>query len=219
MLILENILSQEIIQKLGWTLLHFIWQAMVIALILAILLKLLRKSTANLRYIFACLALGLVVLLPVITIQLVPVSAPRLATHIEPVPAPTVLPTVEMPASETIVLEEPLQSESLTLMPAVSWKQRAVELLEPALPYIVSGWLLGVFGLSLWHLGGWTQLQRLKRRMVKQVDGTLNSKLKVLAQRLRVNRTVQLMESALVQIPTVVGWLRPVILLPASASN
>ena len=53
--------------------------------------------------------------------------------------------------------------------------------------------------------------------MVKQVNDTLHSKLKVLAKRLRVNRTVQLMESALVQIPTVVGWLRPVILLPASA--
>ncbi|GAG45157.1 unnamed protein product, partial [marine sediment metagenome] len=100
---------------------------------------------------------------------------------------------------------------------ADSLKQRTIDTLEPALPYIVSGWLLGVFGLSVWHLGGWAQLQRLRRRMVRQVNDTLHSKLKVLAERLRVNRTVQLMESALVQIPTVVGWLRPVILLPASA--
>ena len=217
MIALENILSQEIIQKLGWTLLHFIWQAATVALILAILLRLLRKSTANLRYIIASLALALIILLPLITIQLVPVSAPHMEARIVPVPARAVLPTVEMPASETIILEEPLQSESVTLMPAVSWKQRAVELLEPALPYIVSGWLVGVFGLSVWHLGGWAQLQRLKRRMVKQVDDTLHSKLKVLAQKLRVKQTVQLMESALVQIPTVVGWLRPVILIPASA--
>ena len=34
--------------------------------------------------------------------------------------------------------------------------------LEPALPYVVLGWLVGVFGLSAWHLGGWTQLQRLQ---------------------------------------------------------
>jgi len=27
MLLLENILSQEVVQKLGWTLLHFVWQA------------------------------------------------------------------------------------------------------------------------------------------------------------------------------------------------
>ena len=217
MIILEDILSQEIIQKLGWTLVHFIWQAAVAASLLAILLKVLRKSTANLRYILACLALALIVLLPVITIQLIPVSVPHMATYIEPAPVPTVLPMEEMPAAETIVLEEPVQSESIAFVLADSWKQRTIGVLEPALPYIVSGWLVGVFGLSLWHLGGWTQLQRLKRRMVKQVDYTLGSKLKVLAQRLRVKQTVQLMESALVQIPTVVGWLRPVILLPASA--
>ncbi len=217
MTVLEDILSQEIIQKLGWTLVHFIWQAAVAALLLATLLKLLRKSTANLRYIIACMALGLIVLLPVITIQLVPVSVPHPAAHIEPVPAPTVLATEGMPAAETIIVEEPVQSESIVLVSADSWKQRTIEVFEPALPYIVSGWLVGVFGLSLWHLGGWAQLQRLKRRMVKQVDYMLGSKLKVLAEKLRVKQTVQLMESALVQIPTVVGWLRPVILLPASA--
>jgi len=81
MLILQDILSQEIVQRLGWTLLHFIWQAAAVALILTILLRVLRKSTANLRYIIACLALALVVLLPVITIKLVPVSQPLIAAH------------------------------------------------------------------------------------------------------------------------------------------
>jgi type II secretory pathway component GspD/PulD (secretin)/beta-lactamase regulating signal transducer with metallopeptidase domain len=219
MIALENILSQEIIQKLGWTLLHFIWQAAVLAIFLAILLRILRKSTANLRYIIASLTLALIVLLPAITIQLVPVSAIRstafqaVNTGRMPVPPPA----VEMSAPETIVIAEPSRPKSADVVPAIPFKQRAVETLEPALPHIVSGWLIGVLALSLWHLGGWTQLQRLKRRMVKPVDNALHSKLKVLAQRLRVKQTVQLMESALVQIPTVVGWLRPVILLPASA--
>ncbi len=214
---LENILSQETIQKLGWTLLHFIWQAAVLAVFLAILLRILRKSTANLRYIIASLTLTLIVLLPVITIKLVPVSAPLITANIVPESAPVVLPTSDVPSAETIVIERLEPSEIVTPASSVPFKQRAIKTLEPALPHIVSGWLIGVLALSLWHLGGWTQLQRLKRRMVKPVDDNLHSKLKVLAQRLRVKQTVQLMESALVQIPTVVGWLRPVILLPASA--
>ncbi|MHC4241158.1 MAG: secretin N-terminal domain-containing protein [Planctomycetota bacterium] len=176
-----------------------------------------RKSTANLRYIIACLALALIVLLPVITIKLVPVSLPLTAAHLAPAPALTVLPAGEMTEPDTIVIAKPYQPKSVTVLPALPLKQRAADTLEPALPYIVSGWLIGVFGLSIWHLGGWTQLQRLKRRMVKQVDSTLLNKLKVLTQKLKVKQTVRLMESALVQIPTVVGWLRPVILLPASA--
>jgi len=219
MIILEDILSQEIVQRLGWTLIHFIWQATAVALILAILLRILRKSTANLRYIFACLALALIVLLPVITIKLVPVLAIRgtafqaVNTGRMPVPPPA----VEMPAPETTVIAKQFEPESVTVVPAIPFKQRAVDTLEPALPYIVSGWLIGVFGLSIWNLGGWTQLQRLKRRMVKQVDSTLLKKLKVLTQKLKVKQTIRLMESTLVQIPTVVGWLRPVILLPVSA--
>ncbi|MDT8303018.1 MAG: M56 family metallopeptidase [Sedimentisphaerales bacterium] len=217
MLILQDILSQEIVQRLGWTLLHFIWQAAAVALILAVLLKVLRKSTANLRYIIACLALALIVLMPVITIKLVPVSQPLTAAHIAPTNEPTMLPIEEMPAPETIVIAQPYQPESVNVLPAIPFKQRMANTLEPALPYIVSGWLIGVFGLSIWHLGGWTQLQRLKRRMVRKIDSTLLNKLKVLIQKLNVKQTVQLMESALVQIPTVVGWLKPVILLPTSA--
>ena len=134
MIALENILSEEIIQRLGWTLLHFVWQAVVVSLLLAILLRLLRKSTANLRYIFACLALGLIVLLPVITIHLVQVSVQHPAGHIEPSPVAIVLPTTDMPATENIVFEEPVQPEIVTPASAVSWKQRAIETLEPGLP-------------------------------------------------------------------------------------
>jgi type II secretory pathway component GspD/PulD (secretin)/beta-lactamase regulating signal transducer with metallopeptidase domain len=218
MMALENIISQEIVQELGWTLLHFVWQAAAIALLLAILLKLLRKSTAKLRYIIACLSLGLIVLLPIVTMQLVPVSVTHLPAGIEPARPPVALPTGqigEMPTVKMTEFEEVAEPQSTASI--VLWKQRAAGLLEPTLPYIVSGWLLGVFGLSLWHLGGWAQLQRLRKKMVKRVGVSLDTKLNQLAEKLGVQRTVELVESALVQIPTVVGWLRPVILLPASA--
>lgn len=217
---LENILSQEIVQKLGWTLLHFIWQAAAVALLLGILLAVLRKSSANLRYIIACTALGLIVLLPIVTMQLVPVSVPQTTADIKPSPASVIVPVQpneEALLARAIEYEEPTQLESVNSAPLASWKQRAVERLELALPYIVSAWLLGVFGLSLWHLGGWAQLQRLRKKMIRQVDDSLCVKLRRLSERLRVKRAVQLVESALVQVPTVVGWLRPVILLPASA--
>ncbi|MFQ6035794.1 MAG: M56 family metallopeptidase, partial [Sedimentisphaerales bacterium] len=220
MMVWENILSQEIVQKLGWTLLHFVWQAAAVALLLAILLQVLRKSTANLRYIIACLALALIVLLPIVTIQLVPTSASysERKTEFRRQRTEGRLQKVEIQSSvphpQSSVLEKPVRLERLA---TATWKQWSSDLLEPALPYIVLGWLVGVFGLSVWHLGGWAQLQRLRRKMVKQVDVSLRRRLEDLAERLRVNRVVQLLESAVVGVPTVVGWLRPVILLPASA--
>ena len=55
---LENIVAPETIHRLGWTLLHFVWQAAAVALVLAFVLRLLQKSSANVRYIMACLALA-----------------------------------------------------------------------------------------------------------------------------------------------------------------
>jgi len=213
--ILKNILSQEIIQNLGWTLLHFIWQAAAIGLLLAIVLRLLHKSSANLRYIIACMALALIVLMPIVTIRMVDVPVET----IEPVKL--VSADLSKAGVETQGVVEMPQMQSppaqAAVTPPVPLKDRFIEAVEPALPFIVVGWLLGVFCLSIWHLGGWAQLQRLRRKMVKQVAERVNQRLKHLAEKLGIKRTVEIAESALVQVPAVVGWLRPVILLPATA--
>ncbi len=205
---LTDILSHQVVYKLGWTLLHLLWQAGIVALLLAILLRLLRRASANLRYIVACTALALVVMLPVVTIQLIQTPASYSAVRAKS--ASALSPLVE---TEEIALLKPLESP----VPGIPLKQRAVALLEPALPYIVAAWLLGVLALSIWHLGGLAHLQRLKRRIVKEADAALIETLGALTTKLKVTRPVQLAESALVQIPAVVGWLRPVILLPAAA--
>jgi beta-lactamase regulating signal transducer with metallopeptidase domain/LysM repeat protein len=211
--VLKNILSQEVVHKLGWTLLHSLWQGGVVVLLLVILLRALRKSSANLQYVVACLGLVIIVLLPVVTFYIVPAPAP----DIKPVPGFTAPVTEEL--YEVYDADIPLQrsAEYMQMFHPVSWKQRAMNLYTSALPYIVFCWLVGVFALALWHLGGWIHLQRLKRKDINQVDSPLKHKLYKLAEQLKVTRPVKLMESALVQIPTVVGWLRPVILLPASA--
>lgn len=212
---LQNILSQEIVQRLGWTLVHFVWQAAAIGLILAIVLKLLHKASSNLRYIIACVALALIVLIPAVTIKIVNVSV----ANVEPIKQAT----IDLPKTDTgtnVIVEMPQVKPppaQVVASPKVPLKDRFADAIEPALPYTVVGWLIGVFGLSLWHLGGWTQLQRLRRQMVKQVTPTLKTKLQQLSDALCIHKTVGLVESALVQVPTVVGHLKPVILLPASA--
>ena len=220
MFTIDNFLSQEIVQKIGWTLLHFIWQATVFALVLAVLQRLLRRFSANLRYIVACMALLAVVALPFITMQFINVSSPSPPPAIIPVTdAMTVQvePVGETPTGRQIEMNNYIQAEPIIAKSGVVWKQQVINFIEPKLPYIVTLWLLGVFALSVWHLGGWAQLQKLRKKMVKQVDTSLYEKLNILAKKLGVNQAVELLESALVQIPTVVGWIRPVILLPASA--
>jgi len=212
---LENILSQEVVYKLGLSLLHSLWQGGMVALLLVVFLRVLRKSSANLRYIIACLGLAVIVLLPVVTFYVVPASTPTSDTEsVAGFPVPVTERSYKIYDTDT-----PLQraAEYMQIFPTISWKQRAKNFCTSALPYIVFGWFIGVLALSLWHLGGWVHLQRLRRKKVNNVDISLRGKLHNLLGRLKITQPVKLMESALVQIPTVVGWLRPVILMPVSA--
>ncbi len=159
--------------------------------------------------------------LPLITMQFVEVSGPvaeagpppelPLPPAVEPLPV-TVHTAEELPPLSTV---PPLETADVAV--PVPLQERVIAVVEPALPYLVLGWLTGVFGLSAWHLGGWAQLHRLKRRMTREADARLRGTLQKLAVQLGVRRVVTLLESAIVEVPTVLGWLRPVILLPASA--
>ena len=212
---LHSIFQAEIIQRFGWTLVHFVWQATAIGLILAIVLKLLHKSSANLRYIIACMALALIVLMPAVTIRMIDASAET----IEPVQQISVdLPRAGADAQTVVEIPQlTSQPAQVAVTPPIPLKDRCIGAVKPALPYAVVVWLVGVFALSLWHLGGWAQLQRLRRQMVKKVTPALKAKLQQLSNALGIRETVDLVESALVQVPTVVGHLKPIILLPASA--
>ncbi len=71
--------------------------------------------------------------------------------------------------------------------------------------------------LSTRLLVGWVAIERLKRVGVRSIGGDLNARLNDLAGRLQIARTVRLLESALAEIPAVIGCLKPIVLLPATA--
>lgn len=89
--------------------------------------------------------------------------------------------------------------------------------LQPIIPWIVSSWLLGVAMLSLRLLISWWSVQRLRRRASQPANENWQVLLRRMCEQLRVTQSVKLVESALVEVPAVIGRLRPVILLPATA--
>jgi TonB family protein len=86
--------------------------------------------------------------------------------------------------------------------------------LEPALPLVVGLWAVGVALLSARTLLGWWAARRLVRSGVSRVAVELETAMIALQQRIGVQRTVRLLRSVKVSVPTVVGWIKPSILLP-----
>ena len=81
---------------------------------------------------------------------------------------------------------------------------------------IVAAWLLGVALLSLRLAGGWLRARRLATRGTKPSPAWQRIVDRIAAS-MSLRRTVRLLESAAVEVPTVIGWLRPVVLLPVAA--
>ena len=213
-----TLLPQYLTETLGWTLIHWLWQGLAVAVILVVVLKAFAKISSSKRYLVGCAGLAAMMVMPMLTFKVLSSRWVRpikvAAVEVKQAGADR-LGNIEMPVVENAASI----NEEAVVEPVIkiSFAERVSSAIETNAGFIVYGWLIGVFGFCLWHLGGWRQLQKLRRTMVKPVGEKLVSKMNKLADAIGVKRVVSLMESALVAGPVVVGWLKPVILLPGSA--
>lgn len=193
-------IPREWLLPLGWSLVHFLWQGALVAGLLALALRRIPARDAERRYLASCASLALASLLPLATFVLLLDRAPA-----------GVGTAVEVPSG---VLGESMTS-SMAVAGGTPESLRAAA--ERWFPQVVLVWLAGVglFGGRL--LYGWCRLQNLRFRYVRPVEAALRRRLEEIAASLGIHRPVWLLESAIAPVPAVIGWLRPVILLPTSA--
>jgi len=215
----ETLLANPFAQSLGWALIHFVWQGALIAALYLIASVLLRKSTSATRYAAGCVALLLMLIAPVATTLARYWSSERaqLAVVVEPAVAPRTEITAAQSSDIRLGAARRSDIESAPALQTSSLTQWAGDQLRRYIPLMLALWLAGVLFLSLRFAGGLVMVRRLKRAERSAALGLWEDKLADLCRRLRLSRPVRLCESALVEVPTVIGSLKPVILLPASA--
>ena len=223
-------LPAAMVDRIGWTLVHSLWQLPLIAALFGIIVSCLRRQPANSRYLVGCFAVLLMVIVPLATFWLRGPSAssrqiwePQNRTDVTTIQEVDPASTSDRLADGAAAREEAAGTDTLPTRvdrpyPSDrSWTVRSKARIEAYLPWCVLAWLLGVSGLSIRLLGGWFIAQRLKRAGTKSTPDGWQHRLNHLATRLGLRGPIRLLESALVEVPIVVGWLRPVILIPASA--
>ena len=231
--------ASDVAYRLGWTLLHSIWLGAAVAALLATTSLLLRRRSANARYLAACAALALMVALsastyflvpprsnPASTRAQVPGSPQELADHHEAIDArfilnPATTPPPAMSADSTSRLAD---TPTRLIVPIVSPRPIAPwiklsKTLEPALPWLAAAWAIGVLALAFWQSSAWLASRRIRRMAIVPQDDALRDTLTRVAKMMRVFAGVELLESARVNVPTLIGWLSPVILLPVGLAS
>jgi len=197
---LLNWISPEVLRTLGWTLLHFIWQGAGLAALFAVATAVCRSAPA--RYALAVSALVLMTVSPVVTFTwLRAQSNPAVRTGAGG--APTWAGTSTRNA---IALSSSLApvAESPSVQPS-------------AMLWLVEAWFLGILLLSLRTAGGLFLIERMRRKEVKPVGRELYERCLALERAMGLDRVIQYCECHGLDAPAVLGWFRPVVLLPMRA--
>ncbi|MDQ3283036.1 MAG: M48 family metalloprotease [Acidobacteriota bacterium] len=202
-----ELLTGSAAQAIGWALLHLLWQATIVAGILAAVLALIPRESANARYVASCGALALVFAMFVTTAirSYDPAAAPVAMT------ASSSDAKIDIPLSRVPVI--------IVATAAASWRDRAIDAVATArqsLPIVVALWFVGVLFLSTRLLVSWLRARALVTRGATVASIEWQRVAARLSHALGLRRAVRLLESAAVEVPSVLGTLRPVILLPAS---
>ena len=174
---------------IGLTVLHYLWQGAAIGLLAGAVLFAMRRRSAQARYLVGCVAMAIAFVAFVATF-----------------------------AIALDVRESPRTLAALTDAGAGSLAG-ALDFGDPTpyLPEIAWLWLLGT-GLMVARLAlQWVRARRLRTTGVEEADGRWKEVFRTLCRELGVTPSVKLMRSGVSRVPMVIGWLTPVVLVPASA--
>jgi beta-lactamase regulating signal transducer with metallopeptidase domain len=196
----------SIAHALSFALLHFVWQGLLVALLLRIVLLLLSKRSAHTRYLVSCAALALLAALPIITARVL--YEPSVQEHTSAKATATAAQTASplAPASVSQMADAAPSGPGPLLMAWLVWLQ----------PWTIPVWSAGVLVFSLRFLWSCTQVAALRRHGEPAGEAVLIV-IAGLTKQMDVTRPVRALISSLVDGPTVVGWIRPVILVPVAS--
>jgi beta-lactamase regulating signal transducer with metallopeptidase domain len=174
---------------LGWAVIHSLWQGALIAALAALAMSLLRDRHARLRYAIGCAGLALMVVMPTLT-------------------AIAKANVLDSGTRRRVVL---IVERAVGLPTVLGWRAVVV-------PAAAGLWL---FGVTVYAVRIGPEVRRARALRRHDLDGPgddARSALLELLKQMRVAAAVDVFRSTRAGVPMVVGWRRPLILLPAGST-
>ncbi len=201
---LEPVVFGPWVSALGWALVHFVWQGALIGGVFAGGRWLLRDGQPHHRYWLGLGCMATMAAIPLATFVFLLQSSATLSGGFA------------LPGnSGSLFSWSDPNVVALAASSGFSTSSLAVSL-EQMLPWIVGLWGFGVLVMSTRVGIHWVRMLRLSTIGTRHISQELWSRVQGLQQAMGVQRAVRVVETTVAQVPTVLGWLRPVILLPTS---
>ncbi|HXB09104.1 MAG TPA: M56 family metallopeptidase [Puia sp.] len=193
-------IPDTILRAVCWALLHSLWQGLVFALLAGLVLVLTKKASSALRYNLLCGGLALFLAVSGYTFYIQLHGADGAVVMGTPVHG-TVGTRVDGVAAATGT-NAPAFIDSL------------VQYFNTHAALVVVVWFIIFLARFVRLLSGLVYAQRIRYYQTNPAPAEWQQRLNELLRKIQVSRPVALLESALIKVPVVVGFLKPVVLVP-----
>jgi beta-lactamase regulating signal transducer with metallopeptidase domain len=221
---LESLTHAVWLTQIGWLLVHSLWQLALLAVLALTLHRALQRRSASIRYLVLLTALALMVAAPIgtwvsqspgegrsVTARFIAnislSSSALIKTAVAEGPA-------QLSGKRTARPEQGAQSLEFVRNSVASLWTAVQQRIRPWLPEIVALWVLGVLAAAFRPLLSWSRVQQLRSQGTSPVPDAVQKLAARAAERLQLGRAVAVRQSTLASSPVVVGYFRPVVLLP-----
>lgn len=196
---IEQLFNSPILYSLSLTLLHFLWQGLLVALILKSAFYLIDNNKSKLRYALATLAMFSNAILAVLTfIMVYPDTSSGINSSLSPIPLNN-------------LVNELTQKNAL-----LSYQELLPSILAYSLPYLSLLWLVTLCALAVKLMIEVRNVNNLPLHSTISPTPELLIRFSQLAKQIKLTKTPRLLISLKAEVPMAIGWLKPVVLLPAS---
>jgi beta-lactamase regulating signal transducer with metallopeptidase domain len=208
-----NTIPDIMLRALCWTLLHSLWQGLILAVLAGTILVLTKRSSASLRYNLLCGGMILFLAASGITFY-VQLQAAGGVTEGQLQPLKGQAGLVAGAAAD-----QPGNAAAMnTAQPATHFLQNAIESLvgyfNTHAALVVLIWFIIFLARFVRLMSGLVYAQRIRYYQTKPAPSPWQQRLDELIRKLGISRPVILLESALIKVPVVVGFLKPAVLVP-----
>jgi bla regulator protein BlaR1 len=202
-----NLIPENILRAVCWTLLHSLWQGLVLAVVAGLVMVLSKRAGATLRYNLLCCLMILFVAVSGYTFYR--------QLHTPVTDSPSITNPLSVAAKRTMEEKAPQTANPETGGGALRDNISSfVEYFNAHASLVVVTWFIIFLARFVKVLSGLIYVQRIRHYQTSPAPADWQQRLIQLLDKLQITSPVSLLESALVKLPVVVGVLKPVILVP-----
>lgn len=202
---LSQFISEETIDTLAWTVIHSLWQGLLIALVFSLIYYNLKDKTARFKYHLAFASLLAIVLSAACTFTMLYDGATNVSQQDYAVP------TTVLSSADTYQLA--LSTH------APNWFDASIGFLDKNSALIVGVWMMGLFVFFMKMLYGLYFVNQIRFSAYSLKDKSWQNRIDKYLINLGSSRSVEIAQSALIEMPMMIGFFKPMILFPVGVIN